>query len=486
MTSTAGLPQTDVILLYAQYLIHKGRFFAATTVMKPLLKKKSVDSRVALLYAQAAAHTDRYEDVYEMLDQVSGIGPKQLSNEMSGLRDPENRQPLAERYTQQLASVIRVGTQEVFSEGSIALADQQLHRLIEEEQVGWAGDVEAWSYFIGEYCVRNLGASWSWRHGLVESVVHLPSGNGLIEICPYVWATWRLAGPHNHLRNLIRVLLELTRATAERIQAITGAEGPFSPDAYRPDPTRDICTEALHCSIGLAGAGHAIRGLGVLSDNPISRMMVPVTVEAKDGLRAVLIWNEPGDMDAFHRYLDLLCLGPFARCPWTIVDPAGAPAKSARAYENSDPGVRASLVARRLCSEDPAANARWLVTIAEVLFETTLDGSPDSIADIDRIIDNHLSPGGQSRWGDLYSDRYAILFMLTCYCGEILRARYGGRWGSDRITGRPIGPTSGLELGNIRYNIGASILKRFHQDGRTALTPGAVEFAQRARSRGRG
>jgi len=485
MNECAGVPVNEVLLVYSQYLLHRGRPFAAECVLAPLITGGSESVRAQLLHAQAIAEmgdVERARQRFDAIDSTETSGPidTTLLTELLDDRGAERRARALAALGDQLRGLRYIDKMDPFSVASLAAADAELTSQTGRHQAHTDGPPELWAYFIGEACCQHLGAHWIWRRRVADSTVFIPVADGALELCPFTWAVWRLDRPEHTLVDLFGVLLRLGGTEEHEITAALGTDIGIPTEGYVAVPGRHPLTEALHFASECATRSEKVLALGLVSDSPFSRVELPVVVAGPDGPKVILFWTDPNERDAFQRFLDMLCLGPFARLPWVISSTTNPLPADVDMYRDADGGVRAALLARRLCTADPSQNARWAVPLARVLLQANLDGSASSIEVVDRVLVEQLRPGGETRWRALFEDRTSLLFILTSYVGELLRANYGGEWGADRITGSPIGPTSGLERGDVRFNLGAKILKRFYNGGDEPLLDSIREYAKQA------
>jgi hypothetical protein len=481
MNRAAGRAQPDVLHAYAHYLLARGRPFSAGRALRPLLRRRPVEPETRVLYAETLADAGDVQRSLELAETLANSGGEgavaaaKLFDELHRLGAHEEH-PDAEVVRRRLGELTGREPAQLLEPGALPQLDERLRDWSVMGSLAHSPAADLWGYCLGEYLRRHLGATWSWRRRLEASTVRVPVGTGTVELLPTVWARWALEGSDHRLAHVVRALLLLQGARRERLESLLGASLEEDPGALAE---RDPLSAALAEATRRQACGERVTGLGLAADCPFGRVRAPLVVEDTDGPKLVVQCSPSGEEGDFERYLDMLCLGPFGRNRWTVasVNPAH------RAYERPDAGRRAALVARRLCSEDNAQNARWAVTVAGNLLETTLDGRLSSLSKVERLVTDELRQGGIERWGELFEERFAMLFLLTCYTGEVVRRHYGGEWGADRLTGEPTGPTAGLELGGVRFNLGAVLLRTFYGGPSRSMLPAVREYARRAGSR---
>jgi hypothetical protein len=465
------------LCLYARYLLDRHRPFSARRTLEPLVAAGTADAHTRLLHAESLMDLGKLDVAAKRLERLAATAPEVASEarELHEVASQLAHGPPAEareRWAEEVSNTLGLPESKLFGVGSLEGADEHLGRAGQG-----VGSIEAWCYYLGEVFIRALGGRWRWRRDMRSSVVELPSPSGPVKLNPYIWVQWEQRPGSHRFRELLDTLQEIARPERGRAAAlIVAAED-------------DPLSVALYHARTRARRGETPLALGVVGDCPFARFAVPLVVRRPEGTEAVLVWAEPGHRDDFFRFLDMMCLGPLARVAWSVVRPARVDAFSAQnlaLYESGDRTVRAALLARRLCSANAGANARWFAYLANLLLDCRLDGAVGSLKELGELLTGELRRGSRRRWGRLYEDRYSILFMLTCYTGEVLRARYGGRWGADRLTGRPMGPTSGLELPGLRFNLGVRVLRAFFQGGQEGFGQAVAEYAQRAIQRAEG
>ena len=481
MNSLAGRPDRGVHLLYAEYLLARGRPFSAERALTPLLSTHST-GRGEQLAAQSVAE----QGDFERAKRLAAEAPKKSSGpiDLRLLTILDEQAAAAARVDAHSKIEAELRARPLFDGGDLFTADAlervdaRLTELVRAGRAESEGSTETWGYYLGELCRRHAGAVWQWRRRLSESTMTLPCG---VEFNPCIWIGWRFNHGEHHLRRFIGVLLMLEGVAFSEAASIVGRDAVSTPAGeYKIQWGRHALSEALE----LAVHGDVnVLALGLRVDCPFASVQIPIVVDGPAGPEAVLFWNTPEEEDAFRRYLDMLCLSEMARYRWRIETGPDAPPPDIALYQRADGGVRAGLLARRLVKQDPTHNARWFSVIAEVLFEVVLDGTRSSLDVVDASIMEKIRFGGPNRWGKLFDERHPILFMATSYVGEVLRASSGGVWGADRISGEPIGPTSGLEIGDVRFNLGAKILKRFYDGVAESIMPSIEEYEQAAASK---
>jgi hypothetical protein len=474
-----GVARPEVLLAHAELLLQRGRPASAERALLPLLLDAQPPRRARWLAAVAARELGDEERAVawvEDTDVREESGPIEITllAAAGGAEAERLRQADAARLRDELeAHPAFLGVPPYGLAGLLRFESAEARVAADPPRT------EALAYYIGELCCRLFGATWrpTRRHG--DGRVSVETARGRVELAPYTWARWREARVEHALLDLFAVLMRLRGHSDAEIREALGVGVPSAPPAppdAAPHPLSVALVEALQVESG--PRTEVVRALGLLSDSPTARVEVPLVVEGAHGARLVLFHTDLEQTPAFARYLDLLALGPFGRWPWQIEVRGGHLSEALRPYRHGDAALRAALVARRLCAEDPASNARWAVALAATFFDANLDGSLASLAEVDEIIDA-LRAGGPERWESVYEERGAILYLLTCYAGEVLRARVGGGWSRDRLTGAPMGPASGLERGDVTFNLGTSVLRRFHDGDDESLLQRARAYRER-------
>lgn len=483
MDLCGATPSTDSTLLFAEYLLQHGRAFSAEQVLGCLLTRTQ-SNRALLLHAQAALEQGDLPEAQRRAGRASTTASGPIDLGLVSAMDPDaardNRARSAQRLQAELTQRHYLDPSDPLTTESLLAVDSRLGELVRTGRPEADGPAELWAYYLGEYLCRHVAARWVWRRQLSHSTLVLRSG---LEINPYVWILWRMNHAEHHLRRFLAALLELEDVPPDRIAGLLGPDAMMSAhDQYVPQWGRHALSEALHYALTVHRDDAVVTSLGVLADASFCTVQVPLIVAGPNGPEAVLFWNTAEEEEAFRRYLDIVALSHIGRLRWRIVGHQDPTPADVRLYEKPDGAVRATLVSRRLVSSDPQANARWFRELCSVLLDGKLDGGPESVAWIDRHLIEVLRSGGPNRWGKLFDDRHALLFMITSYVGEVMRNQFGGNWGADRVTGEAIGPTSGLEVGNVRFNLGARVLKRFYKGISSSLSPVVEEYGRKSRA----
>ena len=478
MNRLAGRPDREVLLLFAEYLLRRGRPFSAERVLKPLVKSHTT-TRGQLLTAQSIAEQGDSERSRDLAASATGESSGPIDVRLLTIFDEQVARQSNDAMQARIDSELRghpvFENADPYAVELLERVDTHLSELARDGRPTSKASSELWGYYLGEICRRHAGGVWQWRRRLSESTMLLASD---IEFNPTVWISWRLNHNKHHLRRLLAVLMYLDGVDPARIAAVVGAEAATFPRGdYEPQWGRHALSEALEFAVR---EDAQVLGLGLRADCPFAAMQVPLIVRGPAGPESILFWNTPEEEESFRRYLDMLCLSEMARFRWRIESGSGKLPEDIALYQRADGGVRAGLLARRLVKPEPAHNARWLVAVADVLFDVVLDGSRASLDTIDSQVLEKVRLGGPNRWGKLFDERHPILFMVTSYVGEVLRASCGGEWGADRITGEAMGPTSGLEIGDVRFNLGAKVLRRFYGGAHQSIIPTMEQYEQAA------
>ncbi|MCA9562439.1 MAG: hypothetical protein KC561_03075 [Myxococcales bacterium] len=473
----------ELLLTRAELLLARGRSFSAEQSLAGVLRP-DVNPRIVALHAQAVADVGDAARAESLLTRARNLKfqaspmDDQLLTDLSPERATKRQTDRLRQTLSELESLSFFYGIDPFSPEARMRADEQLSAAARASQPYREGKAARWAIYLGEFCVRRLGAVWRWRRRVEDSLVYIPTPTGDLEVCPYVWASWRLASPQHRIGEFLSVLMSLRGDPHDVIDETLG-EVELNGTVYEPIPGRHPLSEALHAAETASAAGRGVLALGVPSDCPFGRVAVPLVVESGGEPEVRLYMSSPEFESTFLRYLDMLALGPFGHLRWAVVTGGGNRPEIIAEYEKPDRNARAALVARRLCRDEPRKNARWIQHISAALFDLPLDGTPASLELVDDLVGTLLRPSGAESRPELVEGQLAAVFMLTCYCGEVLRSAYGGHWGPDRATGAPMGPTSGLEIGDVRFNIGAKVLRRFYF-GDEALAPAAVRYVQLA------
>ena len=488
MTGCAGIARLEVVLLYGEYLLRCGRPFSATRVLRSLNKRFRNNFRFRLLHAKAMADMGRM-DLARAAGRELAKSPgenrnraKQLVAEIDGILTGASAHKQYATNVSAFESTLGLTGDALFTPPALKKLDEHLGNIQDMDEEMTEVVARQWGFFFGEYLVRRFGAQWRWSLSPGLSRIKMPLRTGSLELFPDLWIMWSLSRPEHQLSEFVRVLLELAGVEQAEIEMEAGSPSGFLQGDTSEQPPEPL-SEALRYAVEVASRGIPVRGLGLHADCPWCRLRVPLLLETQHGPTAVLFVTDPKQKANFERYLDMLSLSQYGQTRWSVRNQRGRVSHpSLQIYEAPDRAVRAALVARRMCTPNPSENARWATIICEMLLKISLDGRPSTIAMVQEAIIDQIRPGGRARWGVLYENRSSILFMLTCYLGEILRNRYGGRWGVDRLSGQKTGPTAGLELPDLRYNLGIQVLKTFHNGKEDPLLPSTIEYARRAQS----
>lgn len=488
MTGCAGIARLDVVLLYGEYLLRCGRPFSTSRVLRSLKNRFRNNFRFRLLHAKALADMGRMDlarAAARELSKSSGENrnqAKQLVTEIDGILTGVSAHKQHATHLSAFESTLELVSDALFTPPALKKLDEHLSGMQDMDEELTEAVARQWGFYLGEYLNRRFGAQWRWSISPDLSRIQMPVRTGNLELFPDLWILWALSRPEHRLTDLVRVLLEIAGVEQAEIEMEVGSPSEFLAGEASDEPS-DPLSEALRYALTVTSRGIPVRGLGLHADCPWSRLRVPLLLETQHGPTAVLFVTDPKQKTQFERYLDMLCLSQYGQTRWSVRNQRSHISHpSLQIYEAPDRAVRAALVARRMCTSNPSENARWATIIGEMLLKISLDGRPSTVVKVQDAIIEQIRPGGRARWGVLFENRYSILFMLTCYLGEILRNRYGGRWGADRLSGRKIGPTAGLELPDLRFNLGIQVLKTFHNGKEDPLLPSTIEYARRAQS----
>ena len=475
MDSAAGGPEIEIVLAYSEYLLLKSRPFSAESALHPIENRGS--QRQELLSARAAlARSDQVGEPVNPAVREGALSGKVNTTLLDGL-DPERVSEAIAAQTEHFERHLRVkpflNDNQSFVPGALGTVNERLQALVQAGRPTAEGPPALWAYFLGETLRQLAGAVWRGGGLVADSTMRMPNG---LEFSPYVWAYWRLNHRTHSLVGLVSVLMRLDGSDDPAIKAVLGPVGALFPEGrYEPHWGRHALSEALHYALD---PELDVVGIGLTAECPIARMQIPLVINGPSGVELVLFWNTSEEEEQFRRFIDMLCLSEYGKSRWKIVGPEDLPSDVAL-YGQADGGRRAALCARRFLSPDPKQNARWCVTLIDHLMDIVLDGSLESIDVLDKQLMDNLRRGGPQRWGALFEDRCSLLVMVTSYIGETLIRHVGGSWAVDRITGEPFGPTSGLKAGDVRFNLGAKVLKRFYSEGSESILPGVREYQRR-------
>ncbi len=475
MNEGAGGPDVETLLAYSEYLLLKCRPFSAESALHPIEDQGS--QRQELLSARAAlARSDQSVEPINPSASDRALSGKVNTTLLDGL-DPERIREARAAQSANFERHLRVkpflNDNQSYLPGVLGTVDERLQSLVQAGRPTAEGPPALWAYFLGETLRHLAGAEWRGGGLVADSTMKMPNG---LEFSPYVWAFWRLNHRTHSLVGLVSVLMRLDGADDQAIKATLGSTSPLFPEGrYEPHWGRHALSEALHYALD---PDCDVVGVGLTAECPISRMQVPLLVGGPSGVELVLFWNTSEEEEQFRRFVDMLCLSEYGKTRWQIVSPHDIPSDLAL-YGQADGARRAVLCARRFLTPNPKQNARWCVTLLDHLMDIVLDGSLESIELLDGPFMDNLRRGGPQRWASLFGDRHSLLVMVTSYIGETLIRHVGGSWGVDRITGEPFGPTSGLEAGDVRFNLGAKVLKRFYSEESVSILPVVRDYQRR-------